>query len=236
MIFNAVQFCAYGVAKDVVQRFSGGQSPRGADSVPAAEAKLGVPQMVAAAAITGFTIAFVEGPIDLFKTQLQTQVFKAQPLYSTFGGCVSYIMKNYGIRGAFQGITPTIARNVPAVSSYFGGYELARESFARQQGVKVDQLPASSVLLAGGLGGFSYWIATYPMDVIKSSMQSDSPDRAQRKFTSIAGTAKILYGEGGVKRFFVGITPCLMRAFPANAVCFLFYEYTVAKLNAAFTK
>jgi hypothetical protein len=32
--------------------------------------------------------------------------------------------------------------------------------------------------------------------------------------------------EGGVKGFYKGYTPCVIRAFPANAACFMGYEVT----------
>lgn len=35
----------------------------------------------------------------------------------------------------------------------------------------------------------------------------------------------------GVAGMFRGVTPCLIRAFPANATCFLAYEYTKKALQ-----
>lgn len=84
---------------------------------------LTITQYIMAGAITGFQVAFVEAPIDLMKTQLQVQVFKEKPLFTTFVGTVQYIVKNYGIRGIYQCLAPTIFRNVPAVAAYFGAYE-----------------------------------------------------------------------------------------------------------------
>jgi len=63
-----------------------------------------------AGGITGCIVAFVEGPIDLFKTQLQTQIFKPQPLFNSFPSAVKHIVTNYGIRGVYQGSNPNIRR------------------------------------------------------------------------------------------------------------------------------
>lgn len=39
-------------------------------------------------------------------------------------------MKNEGPLGFFQGLTTTIAREVPGYFCFFGGYELSRSTFA----------------------------------------------------------------------------------------------------------
>ena len=79
-------------------------------------------------------------------------------------------------------------------------------------------LPFFSLLVAGGGAGLLYWIGTYPTDVIKSAMQSDEVEPSRRKYRGIYDCARQLYyNEGGIKRFYSGYTPCLMRAIPANA-------------------
>jgi solute carrier family 25 carnitine/acylcarnitine transporter 20/29 len=54
--------------------------------------------------------------------------------------------------------------------------------------------------------------------VIKSAMMTDSIDPAQRRFPSIPSTARSLWAEGGLARFYRGFSPCILRAAPANAV------------------
>lgn len=244
MVFNAVQFAAYTQAKDFVRQGK----------------EMTLANYWQAGALTGAVIAFVESPIDLFKTQLQTQVFKAQPKFTTFPGTVSHIFRNHGLRGCFQGLAPTICRNVPAVAGYFGAYESARLGLLAP-GQKLDDLESWKLLTAGSLGGFAYWAVTYPIDVIKvrtredgegvfdvhalvcshpfacflaclqSAMQSDSVVPSERRFRSTADAARQLYKEGGIPRFFKGIAPCLLRAAPANATCFFLYQKSIQWLT-----
>ena len=42
---------------------------------------------------------------------------------------------------------------------------------------------------------------------------------------------QLLWGEGGIKRFYKGFTPCLIRAGPANGVMLLTVEKVQALLN-----
>ena len=49
-------------------------------------------------------------------------------------------------------------------------------------GGTVNDLGVAPMLFAGGFGGLLYWISIYPIDVIKSTMQSDDIHRHKRKY------------------------------------------------------
>ena len=53
-------------------------------------------------------------------------------------------------------------------------------------------MAAAVVVLLGGLGGVFYWLTIFPIDVIKSTMQTDNIDPAKRKFPNMAVTAKVI--------------------------------------------
>ena len=78
--------------------------------------------------------------------------------------------------------------------------------------------PKWAVFTAGGVAGVFYWALTYPTDVIKSSLMSDAAETSKRKYNGIVDCARQIYKEGGMKSFFRGFTPCLLRAIPANGV------------------
>ena len=107
---------------------------------------------------------------------------------------------------------------------YTGVLEGTRNLYIPEGG-SVRDVPNAVHLFAGGAGGFMYWVFTYPTDVIKSSMQSDNSDPANRKFKNMWHCAKRLYvEEGGWRRFYRGYTPCMMRSLPANAAMFTVVE------------
>jgi len=208
-LMNSVLFLSYGQAKAFLQT---GNEP------------LTIPQYFLCGAFVGLSVSFVEGPVDLFKSQLQSQgVGGAKVRYTGFIDCAKQIASNYGIRGVYQGLQATLIRDIPANSLYFGVYELARRGLL-SKGQKVEDLPAWKVLLAGGLGGMAFWAFTYPTDVVKSSIQTDSIVRSERKYKNYVDAVRKIYAADGVRGFFKGFTPCMIRSFPANAVCFLAYE------------
>lgn len=61
--------------------------------------------------------------------------------------------------------------------------------------------------------------------------QTDSIVPGQRKYTDVLTTARLLWAEGGVKRFYKGFTPCIIRAAPANAAMLFTVDRVTNMLN-----
>ena len=113
----------------------------------------------------------------------------------------------------------------------FWSYELTKGYFADANGI--DNHTALKVLFCGGVAGVVTWASIFPLDVIKTRMQTQtSPgthgeqqpllsDNASRRPTVPKGTwiiAREAYQEGGVRIFFRGLGVCSARAFVVNAV------------------
>lgn len=125
--------------------------------------------------------------------------------------------------GAYQGIIPTLWRNAPANAAWYGVYEWARNAQLKE-GQSKSSLSNLQVVIAGGAGGLAYWLSIYPIDVIKSTIQSDHTDPKQRKYHGMLDASRKIMVEHGAPGFFRGIAPCLARAIPANAATFVAYE------------
>jgi solute carrier family 25 (mitochondrial carnitine/acylcarnitine transporter), member 20/29 len=175
--------------------------------------------------------ALVECPIDVFKTQMQIQIIKAKsnpelkPEFNGIVDCFKKVMKANGILGAYQGFLPHVLRNIPGGALHLGTFEYLRNKFAEERNIPVTQLPMSLVMLAGSIGGVLFWITTFPLDVVKSAIQGDSPFKEKKRFNGISDAISQLYKEGGYKRFFKGLSPCMLRSVPANAVLLLTSSY-----------
>ena len=204
MFFRATLFFGYARAKEIV-----GVSP----DDPMSYARAG------SARVDGWFV--FESPIDLFKSQWQTQIVQAKqnpnyvPPYKTVGECVKASFKHNGIRGPYQAFGATLIRNLPAGAIYFGVFENTKNYLAKKH---EDGKPRDwEIMFAGGLGGFFYWSLFYPVDVIKSAMMTDSINKAERKYSGFLDAGSQLYKQGGLRRLYAGLVPCLLRASPANA-------------------
>ena len=71
------------------------------------------------------------------------------------------------------------------------------------------------------------WLQIIPFDVIKSRLQAD---RAH-KYTTVEMTF-LIYKELGIRGFYLGLVPTIIRGFIVNAVILASYSSTVNMLNS----
>ena len=180
-----------------------------------------VPYFIAGG-MTGLAISFIETPIDLLKTKLQTQIFLARldpnykAQYRNVYECINFIRNKYGLKALWQGFSATMIRNIPANALFFPVNELVKRKFASNQGINVSELHLSYKLMSGACAGLCYWVLTYPLDAIKGQAQA-FPYETRKSFTD---TAKYIYSVNGINGFFRGIAPCAARSIPACAAMF----------------
>jgi solute carrier family 25 (mitochondrial carnitine/acylcarnitine transporter), member 20/29 len=161
----------------------------------------------------------IMAPSERLKVLLQTAP-KGQ--YRGLADCLGQVYRTGGLRSVFRGTGLTLLRDIPGSVAWFGVYEAAKVSLRRAQGL-TDASPLSplAVLTAGGLAGMACWTVSIPFDVLKSRFQS-APDG-----TYPGGAREVLQRllrEEGPGALLTGIKPALLRAFPANAACFLGME------------
>lgn len=211
LLMNGLLFFGYGTARRALGETK--QTP------------LTVQQLATAGGLAGITVTFAEGPVDFLKTQLQVNSSR----YTGFFNCASTILRKRGPMGIFQGFWPTLARNVPANFLWYGGFEMVRELMLKP-GQKRSDLGIMKTSLAGACGGLCYWLM-YPIDVVKSTVQSDHYDPAQRKYGSSMDAARAVYKRAGIKGFFRGLPVCMLRTMPASAATFAVYDITLRHLT-----
>lgn len=71
------------------------------------------------------------------------------------------------------------------------------------------------------------WIPTYPIDVIKTKIQTDK----SLTTPSILETTMKYYRMQGPRFFFKGIIPTCVLAFPLNAIVFIVYDEIIEWLE-----
>lgn len=74
-------------------------------------------------------------------------------------------------------------------------------------------------MVAGGLAGISSWLVSYPIDVVKTCIQGDDPQKP--KYTGYFDCARQNYQSEGWTFFSRGLMSTIIRSFPMNAACFL---------------
>jgi solute carrier family 25 (mitochondrial carnitine/acylcarnitine transporter), member 20/29 len=83
-------------------------------------------------------------------------------------------------------------------------------------------VPIYVPIMAGGIGGTSYWVFNYPFDYVKTLMQSDA--LGNFRYPTMMSCFRDQFKLGGYSTFFKGYGICLMRSFPVNAAAVTVYR------------
>ena len=222
----AVSFWGYDVGQKLVRSFS----PNTNDKTP-----FTIGQTSAAGFFSAIPMTLITAPFERVKVLLQIQGQKElkpgeKPKYSGGLDVVRQLYKEGGIRSVFRGSAMTLARDGPGSAAYFASYEYVKRSLTPKDkdGNPSGELSLTAVMVAGGAAGVAMWIPVFPVDTIKSRLQS-----AEGRPT-IGGTIRGLYANGGFKAFFPGMGPAMARAVPANAATFLGVELAHKAMKKAF--
>lgn len=175
-------------------------------------------QISAAGFFSAIPMTLITAPFERVKVLLQIQGQNPpppgqKPKYSGGIDVVRQLYKEGGFRSVFRGSTMTLARDGPGSAAYFASYEYIKRSLTPKdaEGNVTGDLSLPAVLAAGGAAGIAMWIPVFPVDTVKSRLQS-APGKP-----TVGGTIRSVYAAGGYKAFFPGFGPALARAVPANA-------------------
>lgn len=218
----AVVFGAYGAAKRWM-------TPK--DAKP--EDLLSIPRVFAAGCVTGVATTVITVPVELVKARLQIQYARPAGTPALYDGpldCARKVLAKEGMRGLFRGTVATLWRDVPGSGVWFAAYEIVRRS-ALKDGQKLSDLSPLVSLFAGGMAGVCNWLAVFPIDVIKSRIQTSEAGAYLPGTRGMIQCGKDLVAKGGVQALFKGLSPALVRSFPANACCFLAVDLAMRVLN-----
>ncbi|OIW26375.1 mitochondrial carrier [Coniochaeta ligniaria NRRL 30616] len=188
-----------------------------------------------AGTIGGLATWAVSTPTELIKCRAQVQTHT--PALSSLA-IARQVLRTEGVRGLYFGGTVTAIRDSVGYGFYFWSYELSRRWMGRYGGNET-----ADVLLCGGLAGIVTWASIFPLDVIKTRVQTQvlTPESApllgadglevKAKRLGAWQVARETYREGGAKVFFRGLGVCSVRAFIVNAVQWAVYEWIMTELG-----
>lgn len=196
-----------------------------------------------AGALGGLATWVVSAPTEVVKCRTQAS---ATSLSSQ--AVARRILREEGIRGFYLGGTVTALRDSIGYGFYFWSYELSTSLWPAtvQDGTRPFLQEAPKVLFCGGLAGVATWASVFPLDVIKTRVQTqaimNTPDsssllglnRPVLRHGERAGAWAITreaYRKHGLRIFFRGFTVCCIRAFIVNAVQWATYEATMRELS-----
>ena len=123
-------------------------------------------------------------------------------------------------------------REVPAFGLYFCSYDYLKDratSFLSQVTHSTSHTWMASAF-AGGCAGSLTWALVYPVDVIKTRIQT-SPLTTPNSELRMLTVGRAIVAQHGVKYLFRGLGITLIRAFPVNGTIFPVYEFTLEQMT-----
>ncbi|KAG1841261.1 mitochondrial carrier domain-containing protein [Suillus subluteus] len=178
---------------------------------------------------TDVMIRFFATPIELIKIRQQNMLESG--LGSVSASKLIYtIHREHGLKGLFRGLTATAFRDLG-----YGAYFLGSDSSQRS-------IPLWMLFVSGGVAGVVGWLPTFPMDVVKTRMQSTETPGARsimrsevttgdNPYRTTISTIQHSYRTGGAGGFLRGLSPTMLRAIPVNMATFAVYETVVGILS-----
>ncbi|KAH7097225.1 mitochondrial carrier with solute carrier repeats [Auriculariales sp. MPI-PUGE-AT-0066] len=174
--------------------------------------------------------SIVSGPVEHIRIRLQTQKGNgADRLYQGPGDAVRKIAKAHGLAGLYKGQVPTLWREASGYAVYFLTYEkLVQRDIRIGQQTREDY---SRGLLWRDCG-YALWAVIYPIDVVKSRIQTDGfGDKDGRKYSGMLDCVRKVWKAEGAQGFLRGLGPTVIRSPFANGATFLGFELASRALS-----
>ncbi|CZS95079.1 related to ornithine transporter 2 [Rhynchosporium agropyri] len=206
-----------------------------------------------AGAIGGLATFVVSTPTELIKCRAQISTSSST---ASSWGITREIIRREGVRGLYVGGVVTALRDSVGYGFYFWSYETMtrfmeermreRSTDGRENGVG----EAAKVLLCGGIAGVVTWVSVFPLDVIKTRVQTQQYQQGSLPIAAAEGAplleaatepaprrlgaveiARNAYRAEGAGVFFRGLGVCSLRAFIVNAAQWAVYEWIMKELD-----
>ncbi|EKM61131.1 uncharacterized protein PHACADRAFT_204284 [Phanerochaete carnosa HHB-10118-sp] len=182
----------------------------------------------------GLTSSVLATPMEHLKIKLQMQMQRsvADRQYKGPIDCARQVIRSQGVLGLWTGFTGSMTFRANFLWMFLS-FEALMRSFTKLDGTRFQMSTGTANFLSGGLSSFAFWFMAIPADNIKNRMMAVPHTELRPTFK---GTIRHIYSVAGLRGFFAGLAPCLLRAFPSNACAFYVYEGLMRAFEAEKTR
>ncbi|KAK4846716.1 hypothetical protein QYF36_021175 [Acer negundo] len=170
-----------------------------------------------AGGIAGATSRTATAPLDRIKVVLQVQTTHARIVPA-----IKKILKEDGFLGFFRGNGLNVLKVAPESAIKFYVYEILKNAIGDSMGENKDDIGPAGRLLAGGLAGAVAQAAIYPMDLVKTRLQTF--DCGGGKAPKLGTLTKDIWVKEGPRAFYKGLLPSLLGIIPYAGIDLAAYE------------
>ncbi|RKF78164.1 Mitochondrial basic amino acids transporter [Golovinomyces cichoracearum] len=180
---------------------------------------------------SGLATWVLSAPIEVVKCRAQVST---SPIDASCWRITKSIYRHEGIRGFYLGGVVTALRDSIGYGFYFWTYGLTTHLFSKVSNGDSPCEQTYKMIMCGGIAGIATWASVFPLDVIKTRVQTQasfSNCQFSRRRLSTIQLMRNTYRNEGLQVFFRGLTVCSIRAFIVNAAQWVVYERVLRELN-----
>lgn len=183
------------------------------------------PLAFVAGAAVGPIASLISTPFEFLKIQLQFSARNNVYYKSTFDAA-KVICKSRGVRTLYTGHLINTFREMIFLGTYFACYENIKKLLSTALPIAV------AVPVSGGCAGSIGWLISFPLDGIKTTIQS-VPIRPEESIKALSIRAALSEQlNRGFWRIYSGVSPSIIRAFIVSSTRFSAYEAIVRLLSS----
>ncbi|PSN29957.1 Solute carrier family 25 member 38 [Blattella germanica] len=160
-------------------------------------------------------------PITVIKTRYESGVYQ----YGGVTEALRVIYRTEGVRGLCCGLVPTLFRDAPFSGLYFMFYTQTKRSIPKEW-YNNSNFAAPLNFSCGIVAGLFASIVTQPADVIKTKMQL-----YPEKFNGIQSVIVYIHQKYGMKGYFKGLVPRMLRRTLMAAMAWTVYEQVTRSIG-----
>lgn len=164
--------------------------------------------------------------VEIFRQLSNSEFFKCSLTQS-----IRLIIQKQGLSGLLKGNSASLFRTVPFSCIEFYSMEFFKNIFLNDQPSKKDS-NFGMLLICGTLTGLSAITFTYPMDVVRTRMASNTKDQFLKQ-TKFSVTLFDLYKKGGIRSLYRGYYITFIGSVPYTAIRQTTYEHLKAIVRPA---
>jgi solute carrier family 25 carnitine/acylcarnitine transporter 20/29 len=147
---------------------------------------------------------------------MQMQIYGGE--YKGSMDALKKIYKSHGLAGVYRGFGITVIREVIPTGFYYLNYEVVKRKLKTK-----GQVNFWEIFPAGAAAGLSYWLLSYPLDLIKTKVQHDSLEQPEYKGARGVVRAWREIRQQGWRSHLPGFNVCMIRAIPVYGLNFYIY-------------
>ncbi|KAK9278607.1 hypothetical protein L1049_028180 [Liquidambar formosana] len=170
-----------------------------------------------AGGVAGAASRTATAPLDRLKVVLQVQTSRA-----CIVPAIKNIWKEGGLLGFFRGNGLNVVKVAPESAIKFCVYEMLKSVIGDAKGKDKGDIGTSGRLIAGGMAGAVAQTAIYPLDLVKTRLQTYACEGG--KVPKLKILTKDIWSQEGPRAFYRGVVPSLLGIIPYAGIELAAYE------------